>query len=257
MGESSITNSAALGQVDSLKAQLITHATGEQVAGGNDAYIELRRALREQPDTYGQLPQFVRHCGDLGEFWDFIKDVSSTYAGRRKYIREAFAPLIAYLEEYEPSLVAVNVTDTLSELDSTAVDQVWTKALHRRRHDPEGAITAARTMLETVYKHILDDRTVPYGKNDDLPKLWALAAAQLNLTPGQHEATDIRAILGNCQAVVGGIANLRNAVGDAHGQGRRPVRARPKHAALAVNLAGAMASFLVASWQEQNDVSDS
>jgi hypothetical protein len=38
--------------------------------------------------------------------------------------------------------------------------------------------------------------------------------------------------------------------GDAHGQGRNPIRPTPRHAELAVNLAGTMAAFLVSTWKE-------
>ena len=44
---------------------------------------------------------------------------------------------------------------------------------------------------------------------------------------------------------------IRNIAGDAHGQGRRPVKPTPRHADLAVNLAGSMAALLVATWLEQ------
>ncbi|WP_042491478.1 abortive infection family protein, partial [Sphingomonas parapaucimobilis] len=56
-------------------------------------------------------------------------------------------------------------------------------------------------------------------------------------------------ILGNCQSVVESLGALRNKLGDAHGGG--PKRARPaaRHAELAVNLAGSMATFLVATWE--------
>jgi hypothetical protein len=42
---------------------------------------------------------------------------------------------------------------------------------------------------------------------------------------------------------------LRNRIGDAHGRGGKPVQPAPRHAALAVNLAGAMATFIVETWQ--------
>jgi hypothetical protein len=41
---------------------------------------------------------------------------------------------------------------------------------------------------------------------------------------------------------------LRNKIGDAHGKGGKPVKPSPRHAALAVNLAGTMATFLVETW---------
>ena len=118
--------------------------------------------------------------------------------------------------------------------------------------DPEGAITAARTLLETVCKYVLDDTGAPYPDDADLPKLWALAAEQLNLAPHQHQEGVFTAILGNCQAVVNNLGAIRNRVGDAHGQGRRPVKPKARHAELAVNLAGTMAAFLVATWKERS-----
>jgi hypothetical protein len=47
------------------------------------------------------------------------------------------------------------------------------------------------------------------------------------------------------------LAAIRNRVGDAHGQGRRPVKPKSRHAELAVNLAGTMASFLVSTWMDR------
>ncbi len=42
--------------------------------------------------------------------------------------------------------------------------------MERRATDPEGAITAARTLLETVCKHILDEQGLA-GFEDDKPYL--------------------------------------------------------------------------------------
>lgn len=50
-----------------------------------------------------------------------------------------------------------------------------------------------------------------------------------------------------------GIGTLRNRLGDPHGKGRNPVRPQPRHAALAVNLAGTMAAFLVATWTARQE----
>jgi hypothetical protein len=125
---------------------------------------------------------------------------------------------------------------------------VWLKALERRAEDPEGAITTARTLLETVCKHILDDGGVPYKDDSDLPGLYKMTAKQLNLAPSQHSEEVFRQILGGCTSVVEGLGALRNRLSDAHGKGRLPVRPAARHAELAVNLAGTMATFLVATW---------
>src|ERR1700761_5972489 len=100
-------------------------------------------------------------------------------------------------------------------------------------------------LLETVCKHILDEGQIAYSDSEDFPKLWALTAETLNLAPHQHQEPVFKAILGNCQSVVNYLGSIRNKIGDAHGQGRRPVKPKARHAELAVNLAGTMAAFLI------------
>ncbi len=62
-----------------------------------------------------------------------------------------------------------------------------------------------------------------------------------------------RQVLGGCQTIVGGLAGVRNKLSDSHGQGKRPIRPSSRHAELAVNLAGAMVTFLVATWQARRE----
>jgi hypothetical protein len=143
------------------------------------------------------------------------------------------------------------ITEALKNFDSQHVHDAWQKALDRRVRDPEGAITAARMLLESVCKHILDEAEKPYGAEVDLPKLWAMAAETLNLAPHQHQEEVFKAILGNCQSIVNYLGAIRNKIGDAHGQGKRPVKPKPRDAELVVNLAGTMASFLVSTWEER------
>jgi AbiJ N-terminal domain 3/Abortive infection C-terminus len=143
----------------------------------------------------------------------------------------------------------VLISGALSSYDESGVHASWEKALDRRARDPDGAITAAKTLVETVCKHILEEAGVSYGDNDDLPKLYSLAAERLNLAPSQHSEQVFKAILGNCQAVVSNLAAIRNKLGDTHGQGKRHSRPLPRHAELAVNLAGSVAMFLIATWK--------
>lgn len=143
------------------------------------------------------------------------------------------------------------VSSILFKVDSEHVQEAWRKALERRASDPDGAITSARTLLETVCKHILDNEQIEYDEKADLPKLYTLAASQLNLAPSQHTEKVFKQILGGCQAVVEGLGALRNRLSDAHGKGKAGVRPDQEHAQLAVNLAGAVATFLISTWEKK------
>jgi hypothetical protein len=230
---------------------LIALATGGAFDGGDAAYKELRRFFANLADMKTKLPDFVRRCSDLGQFWGFIKYERAHYHERRTLIWEGFRPLIEYLEAHDRAPSVTPITEALAAFDPEHVHAAWQKALDRRLSDPEGAITAARMLLETVCKHVLDKAGKLYPGDADLPKLWSLSAEHLNLAPHQHQEKVFKAILGNCQSVVNHLASIRNMIGDAHGQGRRPVKPQSRHAELAVNLAGTMAAFLVSTWKEQ------
>lgn len=129
--------------------------------------------------------------------------------------------------------------------------QVWARALERRADDPEGAITSARTLLEAVCKHILDESCAQYDDSADLPKLYRATAEALDLAPSQQSEDNLKRIFGGCQTVVENLGSLRNKLSDAHGKGKSLTKPAPRHAELAVNLSGAIAMFLVETWEVQ------
>lgn len=232
-----------------LQNGLIAAATGGSFL--DSIYMQIRQNFMLRPDLKAKLPDFVRRCSDTGQFWGWIKYEYKTYQERRDVIWAGFRPLIEYLETQDRTPGVAPITEALAAFDPENIQAAWQKALDRRSHDPEGAITAARTLLESVCKHVLDDSGKPYPHDADLPKLWALAAEELNLSPAQHQEQVFKAILGNCQSVVNQLAAIRNKIGDAHGQGRKPVKPRARHAELAVNLAGTMAAFLVSTLKDR------
>lgn len=242
---------STLEKVEVLKSRLSDRATGGDFTGGDKAYRDLRSSLRLNARIFALLPDFVRQCSTTNEYWNFIKLRFERYQERNEFLREAFAPVLDHLESDNRGVAASAIDATLSTFNADAVRDVWEKALSRRSGDPDGAITAARALLESVCKHILDDSPMIYKDDEDLPKLWHLASTTLRLAPNQQQDDAFRAILGNCQAVVQGVAQIRNKAGDAHGFGRSPDRPTVRHAELVVNLAGAMAAFLVDTWEEE------
>jgi hypothetical protein len=200
-----------------------------------DMLHPIRRDADEQAHMVGALNPVLQPDG-------FILVRAGATSGEPLYSVQRAGPAGAQAAD-------VLISETLAAFDESSVQHAWTKALDRRTNDPEGAITSAKALLETVCKHILDEEGGAYGENDDLPKLYSAAANLLQLAPSQHSETVFKSILGNCQSVVGHLAGLRNRLGDSHGQGKRHVRPLARHAALAVNLAGTMAMFLVSTSQ--------
>lgn len=210
--------------------------SGERERDMFDVNIEAPRKIiqeTEKPDTplKKQIESAIRTCAETTNF--IIRDI--TWVPR-------FVDLKTPAEE--------QVSAVLTKVNSEHVRRTWEKALGRKKTDPEGAITAARTLVESVCKHILDKAGITYPSDSDLPKLYYLTAEHLNLVPSQQTERIVRQILGNCQAVVSGLAYLRNELGDAHGKSSSEIRPDPSHAELAVNLAGTMATYIVSVWEK-------
>jgi len=233
--------------VEILKNLLVTRATGGQPDEAD--YFRVRQALLKDPMARGRLPRFVQSCRTIPEFWSFIKPKFPSYAERRQFIADEFDALLTKLEEATGNPAVDASTEVLTAVDSRHVQEAWHKAMDRRVSDPDGAITTARSLVETVCKYILDERGVSYDDTLELPKLYRLVSEELKLAPSQHSESIVKQILGGCCAVVEGLGAFRNRDGDAHGKGKLHGKAKPRHAALAVNLAGSLASFLIETWE--------
>jgi hypothetical protein len=196
-------------QARMLENILLTACEGNR--SGARPYAELRGAFISDPALKPLLPEFVRTCRDLEHFWSYIKDVAPKWEPRRLHIRTALSPLFQHLEGGNTSPGDLVVSDTLSSFDAEGVHAVWEKALARRHTDPEGAITSARTLLETVCKRVLDECSVTYTDREDLPALYRMVALQLQIAPSQHSEEIFRRILGGATTVVEGRPTERGA----------------------------------------------
>ncbi|MDI6797929.1 MAG: abortive infection family protein [Desulfatibacillaceae bacterium] len=240
-----------LEMVQSLQGMLIDIATGG--SHENQNYTELRNFLIANPEYQNLIPWFIKEYRDISQFWIYIKREFSTYAERRAYIHKQFTKIFDHIEIKQSNPLEYAEISTLKQFNVPVVNCAWKRALTRRTTDPEGAITAARTLLETVCKYILDQKQIKYNTNKiDLNSLYKIVAKELNLSPDQHNEEIFKTILGGCSAVVNGLGTLRNRLGDAHGKGKAPVRPALRHAELAVNLSGALSLFLIQTFNERS-----
>jgi hypothetical protein len=197
---------APLEQARMLENILVAACEGDRTS--NKLYIQLRGLLLDEPSLKSLLPSFVRTSRDLNHFWSYIKGLSGQWEPRRVRVRDAMTPLIGYLEGVNSTPVDPIVSDVLQNFDADGVHKVWTKALERRHTDPEGAITSARTLLETVFKRVLDETQTVYEDKDELPALYKALATKLNIAPSQHTEEIFKRILGGATSVVEGLGSL-------------------------------------------------
>lgn len=204
--------------------------------------------------------------GDLEKFQDIAKTL--IYANKQKYIdtiitqtdpriitRHYIAILInggltfegeCYLSEIsgQPTPTDEALTILLSRIPSQNIRDKWEKALHRRIADPSGAITAARSLLETTLKWIIEQRG---GKSTESNK--ELFSKAINLLGINIKGQPIEKTIEGLNAIIWGIGDMRNKHGDAHGPASNSTSATAREAGFCVNLAGAAALFLLEEFE--------
>ncbi|OUS08243.1 hypothetical protein A9Q96_01935 [Rhodobacterales bacterium 52_120_T64] len=85
-----------LDEAHQLQNGLAARATGGDFA--NLDYLQIRSSLMNDSSTESLVPDFVRRCKNIDQFWAWIKDEKPTYAERRKIIWDSFSPLIEEIE---------------------------------------------------------------------------------------------------------------------------------------------------------------
>ena len=71
-------------QAETLQNLLISCATGGQE--NNIEYTRLRQTVLANAALETLVPQFIKTCRNLDQFWQFIKYKFGSYAERRNYI---------------------------------------------------------------------------------------------------------------------------------------------------------------------------
>lgn len=116
--------------------------------------------------------------------------------------------------------------------------------------NPGLAFDLAKTLIESVCRRVLDDRSLAYDKGDDLPALFKVVQQSLPFLPRAASADaearrSLKKTLSGLGTVIQGVCELRNHCGFAsHGSGApRPALERVQ-ALLAAQAADAVVGFL-------------
>jgi len=123
--------------------------------------------------------------------------------------------------------------------------------------DYDGAITNARTLIESICLFILESKNKQKHDYDgNLIKLYKSVASILKMSPGDYEDEHLKQILSGVFSIVNGVSGLRNTFSDAHGAApsKKTYKIDERHAILTVNLAKSITEYLFLSYEYQNRI---
>ena len=130
------------------------------------------------------------------------------------------------------------------------------RALASIETDPEDAITAACSTIESVCRSILIELGEPLPAKKDVQGLFNAVKGPLGLSPDRSDldpliAGDVRTTLSGLATVIQGVGALRTHAGDAHGRERGYARVDARIGRLSIHAASTVALFLIETWQRK------
>lgn len=145
-----------------------------------------------------------------------------------------------------------SLRQVLKDRDLAGVGKEFERTLANVETDPPAAITAACSILESLFKVYIEDTDgLEMPSDQSLKPLWRTASKHLGLDPSALEDEDIKKVLSGLNSVVDGIGSLRTHAGSAHGRGRRAYRLQARHARLAIHASHTLVSFFLETWDQR------
>lgn len=152
--------------------------------------------------------------------------------------------------------VVEQLSVTVETISFDTVQRDLSRALASIEADPEDAITAACSTIESVCRSILIELGEPLPAKKDVQGLFNAVKGPLGLSPDRGDldpliAGDVRTTLGGLATVIHGVGALRTHAGDAHGRERGYARVDARIGRLSIHAASTVALFLIETWQRK------
>lgn len=223
---------------------------GRKVQNRNKKFKDYRAKLMGNNKIWKLAPQYIKEYHTFEEFYNVCKD----RIGLVSDISESFRPLISYLENSDTLDIQKHPVNKLfSKIDVQFVKEYWDKSISNIDLDPEEAISRSKALLESLFKQILDSKSIDYDTyRDDFPTLYKKVSSELNLSPGGNHEKIFNQVLNGIKSVVEGVNAIRGKFGSSHGKNLEQMKSLPlkRHSELVVNLSGSLAIFLISTWKE-------
>jgi hypothetical protein len=171
-------------------------------------------------------------------------------------VENRFFELVGRIEAGFAPPVLGSLSGVAETLDFDTVTRDLDRALNSAKEDPEDAVTAACSTVESVCRSILIELNEPLPDKKDIKGLFNAVRKPLGLSPDKPDidpliADDVRKILSGLATAIEGIGALRTHGGDAHGRERGYTRIDQRIASLAIHAASTVALFLIQTWQRK------
>lgn len=174
-----------------------------------------------------------------------------------------FNPIINYLRKknYAVELKKINTYEPLLLKDNSIIylNQIEELEECLKNKNYGDVCTKSFSILQSLFKEILEEKGIAYGQKDDLPKLYNSVKNVLNMMPGLYGNDDsdknLRIFTGNINTCIKKICEIRNIYSSSHGlTGKEKEKfdnLPPHHYKMIVDLTKTICNFLLGTFDYQ------
>lgn len=238
----------------------IDTSSNSRVGSVKNLLVDVRDFSFDEDDAATKLKAIIERSADPRDFIEEPERQLAVVEYLNKFL--AFDDLKLEIIGHRVELRQMSMTapvvpviaQTLKDMSLDTVQLDLERALRSAEHDPEDAVTAACSIIESVCRTILVESGPGLPDKQDIMGLYKAVRDLLGLSPSKDGipdpiAADVRNVLSGLNTAVSGIGALRTHGGDAHGRERGFKRIDTRIAKLAINSASAVALFLVETWE--------
>ena len=187
-----------------------------------------------------------------------LDDESSSRGGEeaKKSLRQALAKfgracIGGRLVENEADPTVESLDDRLRTDGMKTVREELGRAMENVDADPAASLTAASSLLEALFKTIIDEQRLRMPNDKSISSLWGTVQKNLNLSADGIQDDGLKQMLGGLTSIVRGVGTIRTHAGSAHGRSDSDGKPEGRHARLAIGSATALALFVIEHYAER------
>ncbi len=216
---------------------------------GSADYESLRNEWLEHPTLKDKVPECIKNSCTLNEFRYFIKDFGD-FQQRRFQVRKLFRPVLSEFKRPSVRIKREPIKGKLSVYTVDTVEEAWKDALRRRKSAPEETLVSARTLMKSVCKHVLQEVGHSVEDESDLFNLINTVASHLPLALTKDSEQAFKQIISTSLYILKDLEDYVRRRKETNNKERLP-RLSQHHAELAINIAGSISTFLLATLNDK------
>lgn len=182
---------------------------------------------------------------DLIEYIDF-QDIDGLLSEEQKKLYPKLKNILSRFT-YNDLFSEKLIINAKARFNDKYIDSQLSIMMSLVEKSPSDVIGKSKELLESCFKHILDDLGVDYPTTSTIAQLRKQVFLKLNLDPKENISAknnnDVKKILSSFIQVVDGLNSLRNDKGDGHGKGKNYKELPIRYAKLAMNASLTIVQF--------------